>query len=82
MKRSRKFSSECFNSVQLFYFITIDGGADCSSVISQLHQCGELFQQLGQRPPQGGIVPLQSGDLLGINPAVGVGLDCHLIEVV
>lgn len=32
--------------------------------------------------PQGGIVPLQSGDLLGVNPAVGVGLDRHLIEIV
>lgn len=82
MKRSRKFSSECFNSVQLFYFITIDGGADCPSVISQLHQCGELFQQIGQRPPQGGIVPLQSGDLLGVNPTVGIRLARHLIEVV
>ena len=28
------------------------------------------------------IVPLQRLNFLGIDPAVGVGLDCHLIEIV
>ena len=47
-----------------------------------LHNSRQLFQKIGQWPPQLFIVPLQSLDLLGINPAVGVGLDRHLVEVV
>ncbi len=42
----------------------------------------QLFQQVGQRPPQVGVVPLQSPDVLRVDAAVGVGMDRHLIEIV
>lgn len=47
-----------------------------------LHNRRQLFQKIGQGPPQLFIVLLQPFDFLGINAAVGVGLDCHLIEIV
>ena len=49
---------------------------------SEPHDGGELFQQIGKGPPQLFIVPLQRLNFLGIDPAVGVDLDCHLIEIV
>ena len=47
-----------------------------------LHNSRQLFQKIGQWPPQLFIVPLQRLNFLGIDPAVGVDLDCHLIEIV
>lgn len=49
---------------------------------SGAHDFGQLFQQLGQRLPQIGIVLLQTFDVIGVYPAVGVGRDRHLIEIV
>ena len=49
---------------------------------SELYQRGELFQEIRQRPPQGGIVPLQGREFFGINCAVGIGLNCHLVQIV
>ena len=49
---------------------------------SQLHQRGKLFQQIRQRPPQGGVVPLEGRYFLGVDAPVGVGMDGHLIEIV
>ena len=42
----------------------------------------EFFEQIGERLPQGRIVLLKLGNLLGIDAPVGVGLDRHLIEVI
>jgi hypothetical protein len=47
-----------------------------------LHNSRQFFQKFGQWPPQLFIVPLQGFNFLGIDPAVGIGLDCHLIEIV
>ena len=49
---------------------------------SELHHRRQLFQQIGQRPPKVSVVPLQGLDLVGVNAAVGVHMDCHLVEVV
>ena len=46
---------------------------------SEPHNGGELFQKIGQGPPQLFIVPLQRLDLLRVNTAVGVRLDRHLV---
>ena len=42
----------------------------------------EFFEQIGEQLPQGRIVLLKLGNLLGIDAPVGVGLDRHLIEVI
>ena len=49
---------------------------------SHLHDLGKLFEQIGQRPPQGDVVPLQGNDLLGVYAAVGVHADCDLIQII
>ena len=49
---------------------------------SQLHQRGKLFQQIRQRAPQSGVVPLEGRYFLGVDAPVGVGMDGHLIEIV
>ena len=45
----------------------------------KLHHRRQLFEQVGQRLPQGFIVPLEGLDLLRVNAAVGVRLDRHLV---
>ena len=45
---------------------------------SQLHQRGKLFQQIRQRAPQSGVVPLEGRYFLGVDAPVGVGVDSHL----
>lgn len=47
----------------------------------QAKHLGELLEQIGQRPPKLGIVPLQSFDLFLVH-AVAVGVGRHLIEIV
>lgn len=48
---------------------------------SQFHDCGKLFEYVVHSSPQLGIVLLKPGDLVRVH-AVGVGVDCHLIDVV
>ena len=45
----------------------------------KLHHRRQLFEQVGQRLPQGFIVPLEGLDLLRVNAAVGVRLDRYLV---
>ena len=47
----------------------------------QLNDCGKLFEYVVHASPQLGIVLLKPGDLVRVH-AVGVSVDCHLIDVV
>lgn len=51
----------------------------CSELKS--NNFGQLFEQVGERPPQLGIVFLQGLDLLQVH-AIGVGMDRHLVQIV
>ena len=57
------------------------GAARDRSLLSQAHHLGELLEQVGQRPPQIGIVLLQRFDLFLVH-AVAVGMGRHLIEII
>ena len=57
------------------------GAARDRSLLSQAHHLGELLEQVGQRPPQIGIVLLQRFDLFLVHP-VAVGMGRHLIEII
>lgn len=57
------------------------GAARGRSLSSQAHHLGELLEQVGQRPPQIGIVLLQRFDLFLVHP-VAVGMGRHLIEII
>ncbi len=49
---------------------------------SQGHHLGQLLQQLGERPPQIGVVLLERLELVGVEAAVGVHMERRLIEIV
>ena len=49
---------------------------------SGAHDPGQLLQQVGKGLPQVSIIFLQRLDVVGVNPAVGVGLDRHLIKII
>ncbi len=50
--------------------------------MSHRYNGGELGQQIRQRPPQIGIVLLQTLQLVRVQAAVAVGMDGRLIEIV
>lgn len=51
-------------------------------LVSERQDGGELSQQIGQRPPQVGIVLLKLFQLVRVKAAVAVGVDRRLIEIV
>ena len=46
------------------------------------HHLGQLLQQLGERPPQVGVVLLERLELVGVEAAVGVHMERRLIEII
>ena len=50
--------------------------------VSHRYNGGELGQQIRQRPPQVSIVLLQTFQLIRVQAAVAVGMDCRLIEII